>query len=152
MQKYRTWTDRKENENRKKVTVGSTWEVRQRSNKMRTRGQRKQEEEEKKRAEKEASVLFRYQDLMTKYPLPMNLAQGILLTAFGSAVASQISGEKTDWNDIVIMSFVNATLITPILMWWFTQLSKVSQRQSIISIILSFSYSKLLTCKHFDYR
>lgn len=123
---HRTWTDRKENENRKKVTVGSTWEVRQRSNKMRTRGQRKQQEEEKKRAEKEASVLFRYQDLMTKYPLPMNLAQGILLTAFGSAVASQISGEKTDWNDIVIMSFVNATLITPILMWWFTQLSKMT--------------------------
>lgn len=97
---------------------------------MRTR-QRSRKEKAKERKEEEESFLVRYQNLMVRYPIGMNLLQGVLLTCLGSSAGTQISEGRIDWNDIVIMSFVNATLITPVLMVWFRELNRVSEDSQI---------------------
>ena len=97
---------------------------------MRARRERKESLVKEQKEEKD-TILLKYQNLMVRYPTGMNLLQGVLLACLGSAAGTQISQGKTDWNDILIMSIVNATFITPVLMMWFRQLDKVSRKPKI---------------------
>ena len=104
---------------------------------MRAKRQRKAEEV-KEQKEKEDTILSRYQSLMVRYPVGMNLLQGVLLTFLGSAVATQISEGRIDWSDVVVMSFVNATFITPVLIVWFRELNKVRLEHNVCTVWLIF--------------
>ena len=95
---------------------------------------------------KKQSLYAIYNDLLVTYPLLVNGTQSSIITGLGVITSQIIIGVKQyDYIEIKIMMFINFIFITPILLIFYKQLSKLSINNMFKLIIDQFVFSPLFT-------
>jgi hypothetical protein len=70
------------------------------------------------------TLLHKYQDLLTTYPLLMNMIQGTILSTLSVLTSQYLTYLKTkefniDYVEIYVMAAIMAFFITPVLLWFY---------------------------------
>jgi hypothetical protein len=95
---------------------------------------------------KKQSLYAVYNDLLVTYPLLVNGTQSSIITGLGVITSQIIIGVKQyDYIEIKVMMFINFIFITPILLIFYKQLSKLSINNMFKLIIDQFVFSPLFT-------
>jgi len=95
---------------------------------------------------KKQSFYAVYNDLIVTYPLLVNGTQSSIITGLGVITSQIIIGVKQyDYIEIKVMMFINFIFITPILLIFYKQLSKLSINNMFKLIIDQFVFSPLFT-------
>ena len=99
------------------------------------------------KSQKGRGLFDSYQDLLDKYPLPVNIIQGAILTGLSVATSNILKSSKSgliqiDYNEILVMVVISSFFITPTLLWFYKNiLSKVSGSNTRKLIIDQFAFS-----------
>lgn len=99
------------------------------------------------KSEKGRSLFDSYQDLLNKYPVPVNIIQGAILTSLSVATSNLLQSSKSgslklDYMEIIVMALISAFFITPTLLWFYSNvLNKVVGSNTRKLIIDQFAFS-----------
>lgn len=113
----------------------------------------------KETTSKSKSLFNNYQNLMIRYPFLMNAIQAGVINGSSVIVSQFLTYNETldkefhiQWYDVITMSIIAMTLITPILLIFYSQLNKLQIGKMMKLLIDQLIFSPLLTFSIICYR